>query len=114
MAEDQTARRRHGSSGRPSNPALLPDGLGAVNVYALAASECLTLVYAVGVSAKAGRNWNVPRSISSIFADISSFLIGYVHRDHCALAVNLRSEFGDRVALGRRRTVGLEELTNPP
>jgi glyoxylase-like metal-dependent hydrolase (beta-lactamase superfamily II) len=96
-------------------PLPLPnDGLRAVNVYALADGDGLTLVDA---------GWALARSRDALAAalaglgaglpDVRRFLVTHVHRDHYTQAVALRREYGMRVALGRGERPGLEELTRP-
>jgi glyoxylase-like metal-dependent hydrolase (beta-lactamase superfamily II) len=96
-------------------PLPLPnDGLRAVNVYALADGDGLTLVDA---------GWALARSREALasalavlgagLADVRRFLVTHIHRDHYTQAVVLRREFGMRVALGRGEQPGLEELSRP-
>jgi glyoxylase-like metal-dependent hydrolase (beta-lactamase superfamily II) len=96
-------------------PLPLPnDGLRAVNVYALADGDGLTLVDA---------GWALARSRDVLAAglaelgaglgDVRRFLITHIHRDHYTQAVALRQEYGMRVALGRGEQPGLEVLTRP-
>jgi glyoxylase-like metal-dependent hydrolase (beta-lactamase superfamily II) len=96
-------------------PLPLPnDGLRAVNVYALADGDGLTLVDAgwalaqsreALASALAGLGAGLP--------DVRRFLVTHIHRDHYTQAVVLRREFGMRVALGRGERPGIEELARP-
>ena len=96
-------------------PLPLPnDGLRAVNVYALADGDGLTLVDAgwalaqsreALTSALAGLGAGLP--------DVRRFLVTHIHRDHYTQAVLLRREFGMRVALGRGERPGIEELARP-
>ncbi|MDP9101790.1 MAG: MBL fold metallo-hydrolase [Actinomycetota bacterium] len=96
-------------------PLPLPnDGLRAVNVYAVATGDGVTLVDA---------GWAIPEArdllataldgIGYGLSDIRRFLVTHVHRDHYTQAVTLRAEFGGRVALGAGDRPTLELLQNP-
>ena len=96
-------------------PLPLPsDGLRAVNVYALADGDGLTLVdagWALALSREA-----LAAALAGLGAglgDVRRFLVTHVHRDHYTQAVALRREYGMRVALGRGERPGLEELNRP-
>ncbi|MBZ5734755.1 MBL fold metallo-hydrolase [Nocardioides sp. TRM66260-LWL] len=95
-------------------PLPLPmDGLKAINVYALAADDGLTLV---------DGGWAIPqaralldeclRSVGSGFGDIRRFLVTHIHRDHYTMARVLGTELGVPVSLGRGDEPGLHLLNH--
>lgn len=83
-------------------PLPLPsDGLRAVNVYAIATDEGLTLIdggWALPVAEEALTN--ALRDIGFSLGDIRTFLVTHAHRDHYTQASALRERFDVRVALG--------------
>ncbi|MGO8885558.1 MAG: MBL fold metallo-hydrolase [Streptosporangiaceae bacterium] len=83
-------------------PLPLPtDGLCAVNVYAIETGDGLVLIDS-GWAVAAART-ELRRAIRAIgydFPDVRRFLVTHVHRDHYTQAVELRAEFGARIALG--------------
>ena len=91
-------------------PLPLPnDGLRAVNVYAVADGDGLTLVDA-GWALSESRDL-LAKALATLgagFADVRRFLVTHSHRDHYTQAVVLRHEFGMRVALGRGEKSGLD------
>lgn len=93
-------------------PLPLPeDGLRAVNVYALETPDGLTLVDG-GWALDASREV-LDRSLATIdrtVADIRSFLVTHVHRDHYTQAVALRAETGARVSLGLAEKGSLDAI----
>lgn len=99
-------------------PLPLPmDGLRAVNVYAIETEAGLTLVD--GGWAIAESRDLLERSLRQIGhgpADIRSFLVTHVHRDHYTQAVTLRREFGSVVSLGLadKQTLDLIHQPRPP
>ncbi len=93
-------------------PLPLPfDGLRAVNVYAIEASDGLVMIDS-GWVLEATRT-QLEKSLGSIGArlgDIRTFLITHVHRDHYTQAVALRKTFGSRIWLGAQERHSLEIL----
>jgi glyoxylase-like metal-dependent hydrolase (beta-lactamase superfamily II) len=83
-------------------PLPLPhDGLKAVNVYALRDGDGLVLVDSGWSIAEARAV--LDKALAALghgLGDVHRFLITHVHRDHYTLAVQLRREFGGRIALG--------------
>jgi glyoxylase-like metal-dependent hydrolase (beta-lactamase superfamily II) len=96
-------------------PLPLPnDGLRAVNVYALADGDGLTLVDAGWALAEARDALaGGLTALGAGLGDVRRFLVTHVHRDHYTQAVALRREYGMRVALGRGERPGLEVLNRP-
>jgi glyoxylase-like metal-dependent hydrolase (beta-lactamase superfamily II) len=96
-------------------PLPLPnDGLRAVNVYALADGDGLTLVDAGWALAQSREALATALAgLDAGLPDVRRFLVTHVHRDHYTQAVVLRREFGMRVALGRGEQPGMEELARP-
>jgi glyoxylase-like metal-dependent hydrolase (beta-lactamase superfamily II) len=96
-------------------PLPLPnDGLRAVNVYALADGDGLTLVDAGWALAEARDALAAGlTALGAGLGDVRRFLVTHVHRDHYTQAVALRREYGMRVALGRGERPGLEVLNRP-
>lgn len=93
-------------------PLPLPfDGLRAVNVYAIEASDGLIMIDS-GWVLDATRE-QLERSLAQIGAelgDIRKFLITHVHRDHYTQAIALRKMFGTKVALGAQEKHSLDAL----
>ena len=93
---------------------LLTDRLRAVNVYALRDGDGLALIDA---------GWSIPearavldKAVAALghgLADVHRFLVTHVHRDHYALAVQLRREFGNRISLGIGERESLRLVTDP-
>jgi glyoxylase-like metal-dependent hydrolase (beta-lactamase superfamily II) len=96
-------------------PLPLPnDGLRAVNVYALADGDGLTLVDAGWALAEARDALAAGlTALGAGLGDVRRFLVTHIHRDHYTQAVALRREYGMRVALGRGERPGLEVLNRP-
>lgn len=96
-------------------PLPLPqDGLRAVNVYAIRDSSGVVLIDS-GWAIAAGRE-RLEQALAALdcgLGDIRRFLITHVHRDHYALAVALRREFGGQIALGAGEQPTIAWLTNP-
>jgi glyoxylase-like metal-dependent hydrolase (beta-lactamase superfamily II) len=92
-------------------PLPLPgDHLKAVNVYALADQDGLTLIDS-GWALEEAREL-LERSLASFghdLGDVRRFLVTHVHRDHYTLAITVRRLFGARVLLGyeERHTLAL-------
>ncbi|MDT7711112.1 MAG: hypothetical protein QOG20_6719 [Pseudonocardiales bacterium] len=95
-------------------PLPLPnDGLRAVNVYAVADGDGLTLVDAGWALAEAREL--LAKALAALgagFPDVRQFLVTHVHRDHYTQAVVLRREFGMKVALGRGEESGLKIINS--
>ncbi len=94
-------------------PLPLPnDGLRAVNVYAIADGDGLTLIDS-GWALEHARELlgSALARLGAGFGDVRRFLVTHLHRDHYTQAVALRREFGMRVALGRGERPGLELIT---
>jgi glyoxylase-like metal-dependent hydrolase (beta-lactamase superfamily II) len=96
-------------------PLPLPnDGLRAVNVYAIADNDGLTLVDS-GWALEQSEELLV-ESLAAIGAglgDVRRFLVTHAHRDHYTQAVALRRRFGATVALGAGEKAGLDEINRP-
>lgn len=97
-------------------PLPLPgDGLKAVNVYAIAEPEGVTLIdagWALGqarTDLEAGLN-----AADHDLGDVRQVLVTHAHRDHLELAFQLRRDFGTRIRLGIGERVPMEDLVNPP
>jgi len=95
-------------------PLPLPnDGLRAVNIYAVADGDGLTLVDS-GWALSEARDL-LAKALAALgagFADVRQFLVTHSHRDHYTQAVVLRREFGMLVALGRGERSGLDVITS--
>jgi glyoxylase-like metal-dependent hydrolase (beta-lactamase superfamily II) len=94
-------------------PLPLPnDGLRAVNVYAVADGDGLTLVDAGWALAESRETLATAlAALGAGLPDVRRFLVTHIHRDHYTQAVVLRREFGMRVALGRGERPGLDALS---
>jgi glyoxylase-like metal-dependent hydrolase (beta-lactamase superfamily II) len=97
-------------------PLPLPgDALRAVNVYAVADGQGLTLVDAGWALADSRRE--LERALGVLGHDlreIHRFLVTHVHRDHYTQAIVIRRLLGTRVELGQGEHHSLEEiLANP-
>ncbi|MEB3369158.1 MBL fold metallo-hydrolase [Saccharopolyspora mangrovi] len=96
-------------------PLPLPnDGLRAVNVYAIADGDSLTLVDG-GWALEESREQLIS-ALAQIGAgpgDITRFLVTHAHRDHYTQALTLRREFGSEVLLGEGEQATLERLMSP-
>ena len=93
-------------------PLPLPfDGLKAVNVYAIEASDGLVMIdsgWVLDVTKE-----QLERSLARIGAalgDIRRFLITHIHRDHYTQAIALRKTFGTKIALGADEKHSLDAL----
>jgi glyoxylase-like metal-dependent hydrolase (beta-lactamase superfamily II) len=96
-------------------PLPLPnDGLRAVNIYAVADGDGLTLVDS-GWALTEARDLleKALTALGSGFGDVRRFLVTHAHRDHYTQAVALRREFGTRVALGSGERPSMELLNAP-
>jgi glyoxylase-like metal-dependent hydrolase (beta-lactamase superfamily II) len=95
-------------------PLPLPDELAAVNVYALARPDGLTLVDA-GQALRRCRS-QLEDSLALIghgLRDVREFLVTHAHRDHYTLATQVRAEFGSSVRLGIREAASVTALSDP-
>jgi glyoxylase-like metal-dependent hydrolase (beta-lactamase superfamily II) len=83
-------------------PLPLPhDGLRAVNIYALVDDAGVVLVDSGWAIAEAREALQTALGVLGHgLPDIRRFLVTHVHRDHYALAVAVRREFGNTVSLG--------------
>ncbi|MGI8306622.1 MBL fold metallo-hydrolase [Saccharopolyspora hattusasensis] len=96
-------------------PLPLPnDGLRAVNVYAIADGDTLTLVDG-GWALEESREQlaTALRGIGAGLGDISRFLVTHAHRDHYTQAVALRREYGSKVLLGEDERHTIRILMDP-
>ena len=95
-------------------PLPLPnDGLRAVNVYAIADDDGLTLVdsgWALDVARE--RLEAALAGIGHELGDVRRFLVTHMHRDHYTLALTVRRLFGSRVMLGAGERESLERVTD--
>ncbi|MER7012472.1 MBL fold metallo-hydrolase [Saccharopolyspora sp. NPDC000359] len=96
-------------------PLPLPnDGLRAVNVYAIADGDALTLVDGGWALEEAREQLTAGlRQIGAGLGDIRRFLVTHAHRDHYTQAVALRREYGSRVLLGEGEQPTLQTLMRP-
>jgi len=96
-------------------PLPLPqDGLRAVNVYAVHDEDGLVLVDS-GWAITEARDLleQAVKLLEASLAGVRRFLVTHVHRDHYALAVTLRREFGMRISLGRGEAATLRIAQDP-
>jgi glyoxylase-like metal-dependent hydrolase (beta-lactamase superfamily II) len=93
-------------------PLPLPsDGLRAVNVYAIEASDGLVMIDSGWALANARDQ--LERSLAAIgagLADVRTFLVTHLHRDHYTQAVEIRRLFGTPVALGEQEHHSIDLL----
>jgi glyoxylase-like metal-dependent hydrolase (beta-lactamase superfamily II) len=98
-------------------PLPLPtDGLRAVNVYALTNPEGdgLVLVDSGWAIAEARQALDTALDVlGHSAADVRRFLVTHVHRDHYAMAVAVRREFGNQVSLGAGEEPTIAVLNDP-
>ncbi|GAB3698165.1 MBL fold metallo-hydrolase [Saccharopolyspora tripterygii] len=96
-------------------PLPLPsDGLRAVNVYAIADGNSLTLVDG-GWALEESRE-QLTSALAQLGAgpgDITRFLVTHAHRDHYTQALTLRREHGSEVLLGEEERHTLQRLMSP-
>lgn len=96
-------------------PLPLPnDGLRTVNVYAVLGPDGVVLVDS-GWAVQEGRDALVAglAQLDLGLADIRSFLVTHIHRDHFTLGVLLRREFGMRLSLGEGERDTLQIAMQP-
>lgn len=93
-------------------PLPLPnDGLRAVNVYAVPDGAGWTLVDSGWALAESrGLLEAALGRLGAGLGDIGRFLVTHIHRDHYTQAIDLRREFGSRVALGRGEEPGMDAI----
>ena len=96
-------------------PLPLPhDGLRAVNVYAVTDETGLVLIDSGwAIDAARAQLEKALATLSLEIRDVRRFLVTHVHRDHYALAVALRREYGNQVSLGAGERHTIEMLINP-
>ena len=95
-------------------PLPLPgDALRAVNVYAVADGDGLTLIDSGWALAEAKERLEAALgSVGSELGDVRRFLVTHLHRDHYTLALTVRRLFGSRVLLGAGERGSLERIIN--
>jgi glyoxylase-like metal-dependent hydrolase (beta-lactamase superfamily II) len=94
-------------------PLPLPtDGLRAVNIYVVEDAGGLVLIDS-GWALEAARKALISAlaTLGAGLADVRSFLVTHVHRDHYTLAVQLRREFGGTVSLGLGERLAIQALS---
>lgn len=90
------------------------DGLRSINVYALTDGNDTVLVDSGwGLDEARDQLEQALRGIDVGLGDISQFLITHVHRDHYTMAVRLRREFGNHIALGQLEEPSLKATADP-
>ncbi|MEV0431519.1 MBL fold metallo-hydrolase [Micromonospora sp. NPDC050495] len=96
-------------------PLPLPqDGLRSVNVYALTVDDGLVLVDSGWAIAEARQALDAAlAALGSGVGDVRRFLVTHVHRDHYAMAVAVRREFGAVVSLGEGERSAILALSTP-
>lgn len=96
-------------------PLPLPqDGLRSVNVYALAGDDGLVLVDSGWAITAARQALDAAlAALGAGLADVRRFLVTHVHRDHYAMAVAVRREFGTTVSLGEGEEPAIRALSTP-
>ncbi|MFF5227975.1 MBL fold metallo-hydrolase [Dactylosporangium sp. NPDC000521] len=96
-------------------PLPLPqDGLRSVNVYALATGDGLVLVDSGWAIAEARQALDAAlAALDAGLGDVRRFLVTHVHRDHYAMAVAVRREFGTAVSLGEGEEPAIRALSTP-
>lgn len=95
-------------------PLPLPgDALRAVNVYAVEDGRGWTLIDSGW--ALAGARDLLDGALDALgggLGDVHRFLVTHAHRDHYTQAVELRREFGSRIALGRAELPSMERIVD--
>lgn len=96
-------------------PLPLPhDGLRSVNVYALTGDDGLVLVDSGWAIAEARQALDgALAALGAGVGDVRRFLVTHVHRDHYAMAVAVRREFGTVVSLGEGERAAILALSTP-
>ncbi len=96
-------------------PLPLPhDGLRSVNVYALTGDDGLVLVDSGWAITEARQALDAAlAALGAGVADVRRFLVTHVHRDHYAMAVAVRREFGTTVSLGEGEEPAIRALSTP-
>lgn len=94
---------------------VLPnDGLKAVNIYALADDDGLTLIDG-GWALEAAKTALTAglADIGAGLGDVRRFMVTHAHRDHYTAAIAIRREFGTRVLLGAGERHAIEAKIKP-
>ena len=106
--------RVRGGDGRVPHPATTAtDGLRAVNVYALVDADGVVLVDSGWAIAEARAALEQALDVlGHDVRDIRRFLVTHVHRDHYAMAVAVRREFGNTVSLGVGEKATIDALAS--
>lgn len=96
-------------------PLPLPhDGLRSVNVYALTCGDDLVLVDSGWAITEARQGLDTAlAALGAGVRDVRRFLVTHVHRDHYAMAVAVRREFGTVVSLGEGERSAIVALSSP-
>ncbi|WP_238006502.1 MBL fold metallo-hydrolase [Dactylosporangium sp. AC04546] len=96
-------------------PLPLPhDGLRSVNVYALAVDDGLVLVDSGWAITEARQALDAAlAALGACLGDVRRFLVTHIHRDHYAMAVAVRREFGTAVSLGEGEEPAVQALSTP-
>ncbi|MFE9693665.1 MBL fold metallo-hydrolase [Micromonospora sp. NPDC005806] len=96
-------------------PLPLPhDGLRSVNVYALTADGGLVLIDSGWAITEARQALDAAlAALDAGVEDVQRFLVTHVHRDHYAMAVAVRREFGTTVSLGEGERPAILALSTP-
>ncbi|MDM4719688.1 MBL fold metallo-hydrolase [Micromonospora sp. WMMA1363] len=96
-------------------PLPLPhDGLRSVNVYALTGDDGLVLIDSGWAIAEARQTLDAAlAALDAGLGDVRRFLVTHVHRDHYAMAVAVRREFGTAVSLGEGERPAILALSTP-
>ena len=90
------------------------DGLRSINVYALANGSETVLIDSGWALDEARDQLELALGAIDIgLGDVRQFLITHVHRDHYTMAVRLRREFGNHVALGQLEEPSLKATADP-
>ena len=96
-------------------PLPLPqDGLRSVNVYALASDDGLVLIDSGWAITEARQALDAAlAALGAGVGDVRRFLVTHLHRDHYAMAVAVRREFGTTVSLGEGEEPAVRVLSAP-
>lgn len=96
-------------------PLPLPmDGLRAVNVYAVADGDRLALVDSgMGIGQAREQLVAALDRLGVGLGEVDQILVTHVHRDHYTLGLDVRREFGARLALGVGEQASMDVLVQP-